>query len=92
MPSGARSRCVWRLRSGPPARGESTARGAALPREDARERGRAYALHLTPEGLAVMDRVLRDHDAGVHTVLGALTDGELQQLGALLRKIDQALD
>ena len=54
--------------------------------------GRANALHLTPEGLAVMDRVLQDHDAGVHTVLGALTDDELRQLSALLRKIDQALD
>lgn len=48
---------------------------------------RCIEVSLTPEGAAIVERILPGHVAGVEATMGALSAEELAQLGTLCRKL-----
>ncbi|MEM6796622.1 MAG: MarR family transcriptional regulator [Acidobacteriota bacterium] len=54
--------------------------------------GRTKAVHLTQEGLELLDREIPAHDAFIEDCLAALTADDLEHLNDLLAKLDRSLD
>lgn len=54
--------------------------------------GRTKAVHLTPEGWALLDREIPAHDAFIEDRLSGLTADDLGHLHRLLVMLDQSLD
>lgn len=54
--------------------------------------GRTKAVHLTPEGRALLDREIPAHDAFIEDRLAALSPDELDHLHRLLTRLDRGLD
>lgn len=53
---------------------------------------RAKTVRLTPEGAALMEKVLQGHAARVRSIMGGLSAQEQAQLQGLLERIDEHLE
>jgi DNA-binding MarR family transcriptional regulator len=56
-----------------------------------RQEGRAKYIYLTPEGRALLEEIMPQHDAFINQRMGHLNEAELQELHAILRKLDKRL-
>ncbi len=54
--------------------------------------GRDNVVSLTDEGIALFSTLMPAHDAHVKEILAPLTEEELRQFAAILRKLDRSLD
>jgi len=57
-----------------------------------RQEGRVKYIYLTDAGRALLDEIVPQHDAFIAERMAHLSDEELKQLNALLRKLDKGLE
>jgi DNA-binding MarR family transcriptional regulator len=63
-----------------------------VTRRTSEEDGRGRVVALTPAGMSLVDRLMREHMAAERRLLGGLTDEDVATLGALLRTLSLSME